>query len=462
MPHYFFFSYARANNDSYLQRFFEDLSDKIRDILGFSKDKQVGFFDQKDLELGAEWDKELATALQACPVLVSLYSPAYFNSLYCGKEWECFRRRRALYADNARKAGMENVGLPPVIKPVIWIPLRPSQKPPTAVGGPQYKLGDPEAVHNVTGLKTMRKQLADYENAYETFINQLANETLDAVEKFSLPEGKELKEWLDLDPPKTNALPPLVPFPVLREVESAFHTGDPNQKGASPLSMLGRRRGGPKFVRFVVVAAKPDEFQQNQRATEFYLDFGGGDWKPYLPDVDRTLMTLAQVVAGELDIRSDELPFDGNLPQEIRNAETDRCLVVMFVDGWTAELPPYRQRLTAFDQNNYLNCSIFIPWNYKDPETVGRGDQLKQLLRKDIFPRWSRFANLNEPIYFRDSISSVEDLRDQLRTTLTQLQSLIGKDAIEHATKNDIPRRIETDISKPILSHKDLPGGANV
>jgi hypothetical protein len=46
MPDYFFFSYARANLDDYLKKFYQDLSDKIRELLGLNRDERVGYFDE--------------------------------------------------------------------------------------------------------------------------------------------------------------------------------------------------------------------------------------------------------------------------------------------------------------------------------------------------------------------------------------------------------------------------------
>ena len=51
MPYEFFFSYTRTTNDSYLQRFFDDLDKAVRDKRGL-RARHCGFFDQKDLVHG--------------------------------------------------------------------------------------------------------------------------------------------------------------------------------------------------------------------------------------------------------------------------------------------------------------------------------------------------------------------------------------------------------------------------
>lgn len=429
MPYYFFFSYARANYDAYLQTFFDDLSRKICDIEGFKPDTEVGFFDQQDLELGAEWNPALAQALQECPVLVSMYSPAYFNSIYSGREWEFFYRRRALHPS-----------APSVIKPVIWIPLRRDRQPPPRVGALQYFIGDPAAAHNAQGLQKMRKQHANYQTEYDDFVEALANEIIDARQNVQLP--------------------PLDPLPPLGDLPSAFHP----QGAAAQHEGHTPQGGGPRSVRFVMVAASPGEFGQppqgTARAQDFYLQNGGIEWKPYHPDFALPLITLAQVEAGYLGFDGSPLPCDDKLPERIRELERSGSLVILFVDGWTADLPQYKQILQNFDQNIYKNCSVFVPWNDKDPQTANRSPYLKALVRNDVFSRWSLFGEMPDPFRFRDKIGSVVELRDQLRDTLLKLQPLATRNAIEHARDEDIARRIETDISKPNLAHQPAPAEA--
>jgi len=445
MPDYFFFSYARGSYDSYLKKFFDELSDRVRQLVGLPRGAQVGFLDQQDLELGEAWGPALTQALQRTRVMVSVYSPAYFNSEYCGREWEFFRRRAERYAELARARGAQEAAPPPVIKPVIWLPLRPGNNPPDPVSELQYFSGDPEAPHNKAGLQEMRRLRGNYRKEYTEFINQLADEILDVYEKFE-------REGVDL--------PPLEPMPELREMPSAFHQPPaPRAAGEAPRA-VARQRGGPKYVRFVFIAGDPNEFPQGARRRDFYMEYGRGEWKPYYPEVTRPIMSLAQTVAGELDIFSDELPFGPDLAQEVRDAEDARSLVVMFVDGWTAELlPAYRQALERLDRNSYINCSIFVPWNDKDPDTAARREELKRIVRSDIFPRWSRLAEASEPVFFRDAIYTVDQLRDQLRDTLRRLQVMMAKDVVEQTKKDDIERRIQSDIVKPVLSHQAAPGG---
>ncbi|HWR80179.1 MAG TPA: toll/interleukin-1 receptor domain-containing protein, partial [Pseudomonas sp.] len=122
MPYDFFFSYRRADFGAQMREFFTDLSEEVRKLRGLDKYDNIAFFDQENIETGDNWDAALLNALQQSKVLVPLYSPAYFKSEYCGKEWQSFHLRRQAHAQ--QHGGAE----PAVIRPVIWIPIRKDNK----------------------------------------------------------------------------------------------------------------------------------------------------------------------------------------------------------------------------------------------------------------------------------------------------------------------------------------------
>src|SRR5690242_7911316 len=95
MAHYynFFFSFAsidwKQGKKDDLEILFKDLKAKLKE---FGLDG-TGFFAPDNIERGKEWEKELKEALPASSVLVPIYSPNYFKSVWCGKEWEVFWQR---------------------------------------------------------------------------------------------------------------------------------------------------------------------------------------------------------------------------------------------------------------------------------------------------------------------------------------------------------------------------------
>src|SRR5436305_10416421 len=103
--YWFFFSYARLDRDPYLKKFYNELVDSVRVNAGGNRG-EIGFFDTEDIEPGQEWPAALAAALQTARVFVPVYTPSYFISEFCGREWRVIEERR-------RAAGER----PPVILP---------------------------------------------------------------------------------------------------------------------------------------------------------------------------------------------------------------------------------------------------------------------------------------------------------------------------------------------------------
>jgi FxsC-like protein len=397
MGYEFFLSYTRANNDAYLSLFFNDLSEAIRDRRGKPQAEKVGFFDQRALELGEEWDDSIVEALQSSPVLVAVYSPAYFKSEYCGKELALFHAR----CEAARQAGGR---LPPLVKPVIWVPFKPTELPP-GVAGIQYATGDPQGLHNQRGVKYLLKQLQEYKTQYNDFLYKLADELVAAADAYPLPR---------LPQP-----PPLKGAPSLFAMGTGNRGNDPPPR--SPPS-------GPKHVRFVYVAASPQAFG-SARSAAAYLEAGGSDWKPFFPDNTTRVHRLLQNVAcnDDLDFTSEELPFGPNLIAEIDEAWKRRQIVVLVVDGWSVHWDAqYRAVLKALDHRVDPHWCVLVPWNEQDGDSVRRGAEIRDSLNVTFDMHKNLLRN---PMFFRDSIHSAEELKTAVRQVLMQLKEEIRKRA---------------------------------
>jgi FxsC-like protein len=420
MSYEFFFSYTRADNDEFMRQFFEDLNDAVRILKGLPQGTQVGFFDQQGLQLGEQWDPALVTALQSSKTMVSLYSPGYFNSEYCGKEWQFFNLRRQQYVAERQAAGEANPLPPPVFKPVIWVPLPQGASAPAAVGGPQYTSGNPQAIHNTTGVRRLRKQYNRFQAEYEDFKDKLAEEIYQAANNFPLPQLQNV--------------------PLISQVQSAFHTA--SQQGGPPVPKP--QTTGPKFVQFVFVAAHPNEFPQGIKSQlDCYLQDGGRDWKPYYPQKQRPIRALVENIASAegLEFYSEELRFSANLAQDVRNALRDRKIVVLVVDSWTARLQPYSQVLEDFDQQNYINCCVLVPWNSSDADTAQKEKELREKIESVFHFR----VTSKNTLHFRDSISSEEEFAKNLREVLERLKQ-------EIINKAEVARPVPTGGEKPIIT----------
>jgi hypothetical protein len=185
MKPYFYLSCARSDIDPYLQKFFRDLSDAVAARAGLPAGAVAGKFFERDVHVGGDWDAEVIDALQVSRTIVCIYSPAYFNSEYCGKEVGIFLMRRELYMQRERAVGRQDILPPAVIKPVPWIPL--GRSVPDAVPEAADAYGDPTATHNLEGLRRMVKAFFSYNAPYSIFIEMLARLILETAERVDLP-----------------------------------------------------------------------------------------------------------------------------------------------------------------------------------------------------------------------------------------------------------------------------------
>lgn len=127
---YFFLSHARRDDreDAFVGRFYEDLVAEL-DRLGADCGGQAPFRDVERMGLGTDWERTLGGRSAAARALVALCSPAYVNSLYCGKEWAAFQDRLVAYRQETDFDA-------PALIPVLWVPLRGGMPP--EIGRYQY------------------------------------------------------------------------------------------------------------------------------------------------------------------------------------------------------------------------------------------------------------------------------------------------------------------------------------
>lgn len=90
--HICFFSYTRgAGADLWYAKSKEKIEHYLQNSLG-AKERQV-FFDRHSIEPGHNWKQKLRDGLDRSPILVAIFSPAYFRSPYCRKELATFMER---------------------------------------------------------------------------------------------------------------------------------------------------------------------------------------------------------------------------------------------------------------------------------------------------------------------------------------------------------------------------------
>ncbi|HWT02447.1 MAG TPA: TIR-like protein FxsC [Pyrinomonadaceae bacterium] len=417
MSHWFFLSCARNDCDEYLRIFHRDLNDTIRKWT-ISGEGEDGFLDDGNIEPGRQWRDEAIAALQNCRTFVALYSPAYFESEECGKEWQLFSSRLASHSADSPS----HAGLPPLIMPVLWVPeskLR-ARPLPAAASTVQYEHSEfgeeyaREGLRQLMSLKRYRR--AHYRNFLERFADKLIGAARDHV------------------------LRPHTRLPPASEIKSAFRArGAEGSKDAKePVS------AGPRFVQFVFVAGRRDELREVREGLDPYGMEGGYDWHPYLPEVTDEVGDIAQAVATKEKLLSGFVQLDDDIIGRIKEAEDQNKIVAIVVDTWTLCLSRYSSFMAEYDRHSFFNSVVLIPWNSRDHET----EINRSTLSAKMWGIFVRHAVKPDPNCFVDSISSPDELKKALSTALNRARARISAKAavVKRAEGGQIIRKPDLDI----------------
>ncbi|HEX2224178.1 MAG TPA: TIR-like protein FxsC [Thermoanaerobaculia bacterium] len=426
---WFFLSYARLDSDEYLKKFFKELVTSVRLKVG-GPAEEIGFFDTHGIELGEDWSDALSQALQTARVLVPIYTPSYFQSPACGREWQAFEERRAAYASEVL-----GEGLPPVILPVLWVPQDdlPSPLPgPAAEIQHNHERFGPE--YPAEGLHLLMR-IGKYRDLRREIIDDLADAIIAAA--------------------REHPLPPLPSPPSFQELASSFHQeGHPEATGSGACGGNGHGTpvhgadpaaaggAGPRYVQFLFVAGRRSELQGLRKRLEGYGPEGGVDWQPYVPDHLDEVAYFAQSVAAAERLRYEVLPLGPDLVERLEAAERDNKIVALVVDTWTLRLEHYHRFLREYDKRSFCNCVVVVPWNPRDEETTKSRGLLEKALQVTFL---NRFIT-RDPQTFHEAVHSPEELRKSLSTALNAARMRILNMA-------EVKKRAESDrvITKPIL-----------
>ncbi|KKD05179.1 TIR domain-containing protein [Streptomyces sp. WM6386] len=91
--HWFFTSYSELDEDvPYVQRFHADVEKEVRAQLG-KRTPGSGFLDRETIEPGNRWRQRLMYGACTTRTMLALYSPSYFQSEWCAREWTTFSER---------------------------------------------------------------------------------------------------------------------------------------------------------------------------------------------------------------------------------------------------------------------------------------------------------------------------------------------------------------------------------
>lgn len=385
MPYKCFFSYARDNTDKYLDKFYADLREEIRQHTGLLQANIL--FRDTGLQTGEYWDNELKDALATSEALICVVSPIYVGREFCGKEFQIFRER----VDAATAPPRQLANATNVILPVLWMPVKGDM--PEVLSRLQHYSDDYPPDYKTEGLRYLL--MLEKETEYRRFLHLF------------------VARVLEVTPPRTAALPPLDDVPAFEEVPSAFHV----RRIPAPTPGPEQSAGGPNNVKFVFLAARGPEIQPLRRAACYGND-GGWFWRPFDPPDQVTVGTIAQQAASDENLRYQEIPLDDQIIERLRLADEKKEIIVVVVDVWSMKVPTYHDLMRLYDTAGFLNCAVIIIWNEEDDETQHNLSELRDLVTVTFRFR----ASLEGTTYFKGSIRSMNELRNELRNTLTDLK----------------------------------------
>lgn len=190
----YFISYAhdRGKDDGHVQEFYQGLDHDVRMFAGLRGDEPAGFCDAS-IGLGHRWSPALINSLSTAQVFVPIFSPLYFVSEACGKEWTIFTSRLAGGASRETSASS--------IIPLIWVPLT---VPPIAQDY-QYSDASFGDTYKTVKLRALVRERR-YTDEYHSFVQLLAQRIVD------LNKGPAVAEAVDR--PAFDSVRPAFPGPA--------------------------------------------------------------------------------------------------------------------------------------------------------------------------------------------------------------------------------------------------------
>ncbi len=317
---YFFLSYAHTpqwspdsgDPDHWVRVLFNDLCNHIMTLTDLPAGSPAGFMD-REMRSGDGWPEKLSENLAACRVFVPLFSPRYFSSEMCGREWYAFHERML----NARTTGAANAS---AIVPALWTRFDMRELPdsvrhihvePLSEGGRYLSNG----IYGLIKLSRLRDE-------YDDIVYGLAERIVQAADESRLPPGRP------------------------RDYESTPSAFKP-------------RGSGTRHIRLTVAAPTEDSVHQH-RDTGPYGD-DALDWNPYQTESTRALSTHAEELIRSLDYRVTVVAFDDENPGEEPPASGDRQPGILLVDQWALTDEERRGRLKTFDAYARPWVSAIVP-----------------------------------------------------------------------------------------------------
>jgi FxsC-like protein len=320
----------------WLVQLFEDICAHVSVLAGVPAEKAgfAGFMNREQTADANGWSTGLAGALATCRVFVPLFSPSYFESEDCGKEWFAFTGRAATGVAHVQDATA-------AIIPALWSPVDSRYLPAEArsVQFDHADLGECYAANGFYGIIKRSKFRDDYRHAVECLARLIVRVS---------------GQWQ------------VAPGPVLdyASLVSAF--------GLEARSMPGGRP-----LRITIVAPRQGELPPGRGAPRYGPDARG--WNPYAPDAARGLAEHASELARRLGYR----PEIGDLNthgRELLRGGRPSSPQVLIVDAWATTIDRYARLLRRVDAMDKPWVQVVVPWRRSEEEDEAVKTKLRSAL----------------------------------------------------------------------------------
>ncbi|WP_406460080.1 TIR-like protein FxsC [Streptomyces sp. NBC_01622] len=344
---YFFLSYAHTppwgpdsgDPDHWVRVLFKDLCSHIMALTALPAGSNAGFMD-REMRSGEGWPEKLSQNLASCRVFVPLFSPRYFSSEMCGREWFAFTERML----HARTTGESDV---PAIVPALWTRVEFNELPDSVrhIHLDDSGLGSGYATRGIYGLIKLKRLREEYE---ETVLG-LAERIVRVAHESALPPSR------------------------------------PRDYEATP-SAFKPPGTGPRHIRLTVAAPTRDTVPQHRDRQPYGDDALG--WNPYHSESTRPLPAVAEDLIRTLDYRVTVASFDDeDTSEHVFTPGAHEPPVqgpgILLVDQWALSDEERRRRLKTFDAAARPWLSAIIPRNRADLQCRGpEGQRLAEELER--------------------------------------------------------------------------------
>lgn len=405
---YFFLSYAHmpqrrggegSDPNKLIRKLYDLLCEDVMTLSGVSDD--VGFMD-RDISTGDDWPDQLAEALATCRVFVPLYSPHYFKSGQCGREWAAFARR----IDNYR--AMTGITINAIV-PALYTPIEKDQLPPVA-RVIHYKHPDMGPLYEKDGFFGIIKRKGTNTD-FRRAVFALAHRIVDVVHSTDLPAAMRSNY---------HALTP------------AF--GGPYASGAGRHAM------------HVAITALDTSTPLPAGRSSVYYGPTVPDWNPYHPATSDPLSRDAVRVIADADFDAEIARYEDCHEQLV--AEVPSAPALVLVDPWSTLESDRQSPLRHLDSLDRPWVRALVPWSATDSETENAKARLMEALKLSL-PRML----YNSSPDIRHSATAMPKTVDEFWDNAALMVRAIGQCYLRRAPTNipQVPGSSRLKLEVPTL-----------